>query len=349
MSLFYKWLSCALFVFFTPFTWGMTLHGVIEGTDLRWNNGITLGGYVTLSNWKSMSNLEPTHQWAPGTFLAVTSDKMTLQGPTNEVEIDFQVAGIEYGLGQAAERFTERGAGVLGAKCDVSIQQGSTAKVIGNNCSANESYKTVGSGERFTPFQFIRPIISVDEQELVQSLADAGSIAGTYTGMTTVQPMYYFKSATGTWTYRYAQSVPVILQIVYNPAGLESLEVQGSGVIEPDYDTLNQQVSGEAYFDVVAKGSLANGIKLTLDEIDYELEHEDAGIEPIPYSISCVGSCEFNQLVTSGKLNHKETIVSGGDTEVSFQLRVHYDNLQANDVETGTYRDEFTIYLEEAL
>lgn len=349
MSLLYKWLSGTIFVLFTPFALGITLHGVVEGTDLRWSNGVTSDDYVTLSNWKPMSNLEPTHEWAPGTFLAVTNNNMTLQGPGNEVEIDFQVVGIEYGLGQAAERFTERGTGFPGSKCDVSIQQDSTATVLGNNCSANESYKTVDSGERYTPFQFIRPIISVDENALVQALADAGPVAGTYTGMVTVQPVYYFKSATGTWTYRYAQSVPVILQIVYNPAELQSLEVQGNGVIEPDYDTLNHQVSGEAYFDIVAKGLFTKGVKLTLDDSEYELMHENSGIEPIPYSISCVGSCEFNQLVTSGELNHTETIVSGGDTEVSFQLRIHYDNLKANHVETGTYRDEFTIYVEEAL
>ena len=349
MSSFFKFFNVITFSSLTPLAIAATLHGEIEGVDLRWNNGQVSGDYVTLSNWSPMSGLEPTHEWVPGTFLSATSDKMVLQGPAGDVEIDFKVSGIEYGLGQANAHFTDRGTGFPGSRCDVSIQQSGTAKVLGSNCSANESYKTTSATERYTPFQFARPIISIDEQALVQSLADAGSVAGVYTGMVTVQPVYHFKSASGTWTYRYAATVPIILQLQYNPAELQSLDVQGSGIIEPVYDTLNHQVSGETYFEVMAKGVFTKGIKLTLDDIAYELEHEDDGVSAIPYSISCLGSCEFNQLVSSGQLNHSETTVTGGDTEVSFQLRVHYDDLEANQIETGTYRDEFTIYVEEAL
>ncbi|NDJ80267.1 hypothetical protein GXP65_04470 [Vibrio campbellii] len=350
MSLLYKKLVALIFVFYLSNVGAATLHGVIEGSQLWWNNGQSMGNYVALSNWKPINGLTPTHEWLPGTFLTLPNNTITLQGPGGEVNVEITVAGLEYELGQASAHFTDRGAPMIGSSsCNVSEQQGSTTRLIGNNCVANESYVTTDPAIQYTPFQFVRPLLEVDSNAVVQAFKNSGVVSGVYSGMVTVQPVYYFKSNTGTWTYRYAASVPMIVMIDYTAASLDSVQIEGNGVIQPTYDTLNHKVSGDTLFNIVAKGSFTSGVQLTLDDVPYEMEFESTGVENLPYNISCIGACSQSQLVVDGIRQQPEAVITGSDSEVSFRLKVHYDAADADKIETGQYRGEFSFYLEEAL
>ena len=331
-------------------SFAVTLVGVIEGGELRWTNAREVGSYIVLSNWKPVGGLTPTSEWAPGTFLSTPNSDVTLSGPKEDVAIEFGVVGVEYGLGQAADKFVERGDTPFGAReCDVLQMQNSRAMLVGTNCTTSETYSTGSSNVQYTPFQFVRPIIQADSDAIMRAFEGIEPVAGLYTGAIFLQPTYYFTSASGTWTNRYAASVPVNVQIRFVPANLENVDIVGNGVIKPSYDTVNYEVSGETTFDITATGVFTEGIKLTLDDTDYDLEFETEGVASIPYSISCSGGCEHTELVLEGVLNQPDTIVTGTDTEVSFQLKVHYDDLKAGEVETGHYNDQFVIYLEEAL
>lgn len=350
MNLLYKKLVAFTLVFCFSNAGASTLHGVIEGSQLWWNNGQSIGNYVALSNWKPINGLTPTHEWLPGTFLTSPNNIINLQGPGGDVNVEIDVAGLEYGLGQASSQFNGRGDPMLGSSpCNVSEQQGSTARLIGGNCVANESYVTSDSAIQYTPFQFIRPILEVDSNAIVQAFKNSGVVSGVYSGMVTVQPVYYFKSNTGTWTYRYAASVPMVVMIDYTAAGLDSVQVEGTGVMQPTYDTLNHKVSGDTLFNVVAKGSFTGGVQMTLDDVPYEMEFESTSAPNLPYSISCIGACSQSQLVVDGIRQQPEALITGSDSEVSFQLKVHYDAVDADKIETGQYRGEFAFYLEEAL
>lgn len=326
-----------------------TLNGELEGDRVRWTNGQETGSYITLSNWKPMSGLKPTSEWVPGTFLLPPTTNLILTGPGGDVNVSMTVAGLEYELGQASEKFTTRGTPLAAlGQCTTSQQVGSLAKVYGESCVAGESYRTSSTGVLHTPFQFVRPILQLDSTELVQAFRDAQVAGGVYTGMIPINPVYYFKSPTGTWTYQQA-SVPMMVSISYIPASLDHVQVSGMGVIEPQYDTVNHQVSGETFFDITATGVFPQGVNLSLDNKVYEMDFETDEVRSIPYSISCVGGCNDSELVKEGIPSVLETSVIGGENTVSFQLRVHYDNITAAEVETGQYRGEFVIYIEESL
>ncbi len=350
MNLLYRKIFTVIACVWQSTAFGATLNGEIEGDQIRWLNGQEVGEYVTLSNWKPMSGLMPTSEWVPGTFLSPPATSLTLSGPGGDVTVSMTVAGLEYELGQASEQFTQRGSPLSAlTQCATSQQIGSSAKVFGSNCVAQESYRTSGSGILHTPFQFLRPILQLDSAEFVQAFRDAQVSGGVYTGMIPVNPVYYFKSSTGTWTYQQAPSMPMMVSISYVPASLDHVQVSGNGVIEPQYDTVNHQVSGETFFDITASGVFPQGVNLSIDDKTYEMDFETTEAASIPYSISCVGGCSEFELVKEGIPNVLETSVVGGENTVSFQLRVHYDNITAAEVETGQYRGEFVIYIEEAL
>lgn len=350
MSLLYKTIGLAVLFSFHSLVHAVTLNGVIERGELRWTNGQTQDDYIALSNWTPMNNgLVPTDEWVPGTFLGTPPSTISFSGSGGEVSVNMTVAGLNYALGQSSQYFTERGDPMPGlSACSIS-RQSATAELIGSNCVATESYKTESVDKKYTPFQFVRPILQADSESIVQTFREAKLPSGTYSGTILVQPVYYFKSPTGSWTYRTAKSVATTVRIRYEAANLESLIVRGDGVIPPEYDTLNHRVSGETFFDVLATGYFTNGVILTLDDIPYELEYKSDNSISIPYSITCVGNCEHTELVSSGKLLNESTIITGAETSVDFRLKVHYDNIEVNQVETGQYNDEFVIYVEEAL
>lgn len=350
MSFLYKAIGLAALFGFHSLVNAATLNGVLEGGELRWTNGQLQGDYIALTNWTPMNNgLVPTDEWVPGTFLGTPASTITFSGPGGDVSVSMTVAGLNYALGQSSQHFTERGDPMPGlSPCSIS-KQSATVELIGANCVAKDSYKTDSVDKKYTPFQFIRPILEADSDAIVQAFRDAELTSGTYTGMLVVQPVYYFKSPTGSWTYRTAKSVVTTVRIRYEAASLENLIVRGDGVIPPEYDTLNHRVSGKTYFDVLATGYFTEGVVLTLDDIPYELEYESDNSITIPYSITCVGNCEHTDLVSSGKLSNESTIITGGENRVHFRLRVHYDNIEVNQVETGQYNDQFVIYVEEAL
>ncbi|MCW8335439.1 hypothetical protein [Vibrio paucivorans] len=330
-----------------------TLNGVIEGQSLRWQNAQQQGEWLTLTNWQPISGIEPTSEWIPGTFMTQPGSEIILSNSNGEqVQIPFTVAGLEYGLGQAADVFSLVPNGYLGgAVCADSELSATSAKVVGAQCVANQAYKTASSSLMYTPYQFVRPIYETNSEDIIAAFRDAGVGSGQYVGTTMVSPAYMFKSPTGTWTYRQASSVPMTVSLRYIAANLESVEVQGDGIIEPTYDTVNYTVSGETYFHVTAKGNFVQGVKLSFDDVDYSME---AGIDealPLPYSISCI-ECEDTNVVNEGvlQLHDGETVVGKEQNEsVSFKLRVHYDDVAGDRLETGQYRGEFNVYFEAAL
>lgn len=353
----YSYVANAFFliiIFFHNGAESATLNGVLNGDELRWTNAIEQGGYYTLSNWQPVSGLAPTTEWSPGTFIGQPLSELTMtNGFAEQVTVNIQLAGIQYGLGGAASHFTQRGQVISSINlCDNTQQSQDSAIVIGHDCIANESYLASSS---YTPFQFVRPILALNKMDIVQAFQNADLPSGTYTGTIFARPAYIFRTPTGSWTYRNALSVPISVSIRYEAANLLSVSTIGTGVMQPRYDTTKNTVSGEAIFAVQTIGFFTNGIKLTFSDDDgdnqFLLDHEDPALDShIPYSIDCP-KCEVQEIVKDGKLmvDNGETILQGEGKEINFILRSHYDSVGVNQVETGMYRDTFVVYFEENL
>ncbi|MBT0139010.1 hypothetical protein HAS15_21560 [Vibrio campbellii] len=339
----------------------LTLSAKLTGEELFWQNGMRVSSYLTSTNWQVMGGLAPTMEWSPGTFMSTsvdpgTDDVVLKDTLGNEVTVQLEVSGMQYGLGAAADKFSRqknstRGSGTIGT-CPQYQLQPSVAFAIGSDCEAGLTYQ---STVPFTPFQFARPLITLSDAALTRAFTEAKVPQGTYSGHVMVAPFYMYRSQGGAWTYRQFGPVPVTLQIHYIPALLRDVTIIGSGEMIPHYDTTNHSVSGEAQFEVIAQGGgLTSGLKLTFEHDGdgaFELKHSDTLLNSvIPYSLRCK-KCDTPDIITDGVLNVSSdgTIVSGGsERSLVFQLVASFE-AQVDDVETGLYSDKVVVIFEENL
>lgn len=347
-------LSCiGIGLLFSNMALAVTLNAVIDGGEMTWRNGIKQQNHLLPSNWVPLSGLRTTTDWVPGTFMSKPESQIELRGPAgNSVTVDFEVVGLEYNLGQSSGRFVTSDDLPAGySRCQHSRQSGDTAYVVGFQCIAEQGYSAPLA---HTPFQFVRPIIKVDEQAVIEAFQEAKVPSGQYSANSFVHPAYMFKSATGTWTYRKAASVPVTLSLRYKAANLTDIQVIGDGVIYPNYDQVNRTVSGSTYFKILAQGYFTNGLKMTFSPdsgSEYELVHTNTGLDKrIPYNIDCE-ECNERSIVEEGKmqLSDNETTIDGQGETIDFDLRVYYQDKGPEYVETGNYTDTFIVYFEENL
>jgi hypothetical protein len=330
----------------------LTLSAKLTGQELFWQNGMRVSGYLTSTNWQVMGNLPPTMEWSPGTFMPAPGTSVVLEDALgNQVTVPLEVSGMHYGLGAAADKFSPQGSTPgSGTTCSTYQLQSAVALAIGSGCVAGNAYQ---STVHFTPFQFARPLITLNDADLTSAFAAAKVPQGTYSGHVMVAPFYMYRSQGGAWTYRQFGPVPVTLQIHYIPAFLTGVTIIGDGVMAPDYDTTNHSVSGETRFVVTARGGFTSGLKLSFDDNGdgaYELKHSDTSLNSaIPYSLRCP-SCADPDVITDGalQLSNGETTVSGSGSLLVFDLLASFE-AQADDVETGHYFDQVVVYFEENL
>ena len=327
----------------------LTLSAKLTGEELFWQNGIRVSTYLTSTEWQIMGNLPPTMEWSPGTFMSAAADSVVLEDALgNTVTVPLEVSGMHYGLGAAADKFSKQGSTPgSGPTCSNYQTQDVVARAIGSGCVAGNAYQ---STVHFTPFQFARPLITLNDAGLTSAFTAAKVPQGTYSGHVMVAPFYMYRSQGGAWTYRQFGPVPVTLQIHYIPAFLTEVTITGDGVMNPDYDTTNHTVSGETRFFVTAQGEFTSGLKLTFDDNGdgaYELKHSDPLLSSvIPYSLRCP-SCDNSDVITNGvpQLTNGETTVSGSGSTLTFDLVASFE-AQADDVETGNYSDLVVVYFE---
>lgn len=330
-----------------------TLNGILKGGSITWLNAIHQSDYLVLSNWQPIGELTPTKEWVPASVFGNSASIDYLTNNTGvQVSVDLQVSGLEYGLGKSSGHFNQRGTppNTL-SSCQITQQADEYAFIIGANCFGKKSYLSTGN---YTPFQFVRPVISINEEALIDSFRNTEAASGVYTGTVMIKAGYVFRSPTGTWTYRSAPSVPITLSIRYEASSLNSIKMTGTGIIQPDYDKKNHTVSGWTQYLIQANGYFTDGLKLTfVDNGDgrFQLEHKNDNInKSIPYSIDCF-KCIDKEVVKNGGINVNEgiTTLQGDGDSINFRLKVHYDNINVGSVETGAYQDSFIVYFEENL
>lgn len=343
-----KLLLCSVCLL-SPMTHALTLNARLTGEELVWQNGMRVDGYLTSTNWQILGGLAPTIEWAPGTFMAepLPLKEMTLSNGTDSVTIPVEISGMQYGLGAAADKFPDQVPTPGGMPCSNFRMQPAIASVIGSGCVAGNAYK---GSTFYTPFQFARPLVTIDDAKLISAFRAAipSLPEGTYSGTIATSPFYMYRSQGGAWTYRQFGPMPLSVQIRYVPAFLTNVQILGNGVMTPTYDTINYSVSGDTAFKVKASGLFTSGVKLTFEDRTYELKHSDLESR-IAYDVTCP-SCSDPLIVKDGalKLTSGETIVPGSGSFVGFDLLVHFEALDS-EVKTGRYADSIVVYFEENL
>ncbi|HIF9228192.1 TPA: hypothetical protein ACX6S2_003756 [Photobacterium damselae] len=327
-----------------------TLTAKLVGNDLSLYNAQVNGEYISPSDWLITGDLYPTKEWVPGTFLGTSSNQIHLNGPSGDISFSFEVVGVEYRLGSASGYFKNLVNSPKGMKTCTSIEQdGSWVKLIGDNCIADQAYV---SDVDYTPFQFARPIIRVDKDELIQAFKDVNAEAGFYRGSISINPFFGFKSSQGAWTYKSSLSYPISLQIQYQPAALDSIDISGNGILEPVYNKGKQTISSQTDYVITAKGAFPTGLNLTfLPNGDglFDLKYvKSLSGNSIPYSIDC-DKCLDNKIVDNGILITKDTSISEPGNEIQFSLHIHYDSIDASKLMSGNYFDSFIIMFEPQL
>ncbi|NVH46725.1 hypothetical protein [Photobacterium damselae] len=327
-----------------------TLTAKLVGNDLSLYNAQVNGEYISPSDWLITGDLYPTKEWVPGTFLGTSPNQIHLNGPSGDISFSFEVVGVEYRLGAASGYFKKLVSSPKGMKtCALIEQDSSWVKLIGDNCIAAQAYV---SDVDYTPFQFARPIIKVDKDELVQAFKDANAEAGFYRGSISINPFFGFKSFQDAWTYKSSFSYPISLQIQYHPAALDSIDISGNGVLEPVYNKGSQTISSQTDYVITAKGAFPSGLNLTfLPNGDglFDLKYvKSLSGNSIPYSIDC-DMCLDNEIVDNGVLITKDTSISESGNEIQFSLHIHYDLIDASKLMSGNYFDSFVIMFEPQL
>lgn len=347
---------------FTNSATAFTINYTLTGEKLVSHNVIPyINGTSVPSDWKPISGISPTLQWQAGQ-VSSTATEMRLtntQDPTKSFVLDFSLKGVSYNGSAGFESISSETLFSGGSPCDDITPAGNIFDVMKSNsstlypvpeCVTSYSVKSTTSVQ---PFYFVRPIFDMPEDALKQVLSVSATPSmpeGTYTGSIPVVIKYYYKSSAGVTTYRLIRD-QLSVRINYIPSYLTSVTIDGDGILEPVYDTNANTVSSSVssgIFSVNAQGMFSNGLRMVFDANHRYVMTSSDGIE-LPYSLVC-SDCLPPQIVTAGVLQDTVSVAPGDNvTQIIYDLQFSYNDIKAEDVETGKYSDQVTIIFEEVL
>jgi hypothetical protein len=342
-----------------------SMYGTLTGNSkVFWNTAEPAAtaavGDVTPSYWDVVMP-RATSEWYPGSLWdASLASSVTFtdkeSGESFDATIDWR--GVQYNMGSAATSFSDHnyaGSGHVGGTGGVASCSGGTVGAIstmlqaGGECVSDKGFSTTVG--QVTPFQFIRPIVSLpDLKTKIQGLP-----SGRYTAMTSYQPVYFYKSGSGALTYT-LQSKPLSITVDYTAAYFVNARIVNGedGVITPVYDKDKNRVTGRHLYTVDVQGLFPDGVKMTFDEAaGYVMNlttKASAASKPLPYSIDCPVGCKGRRsIVKDGVLVGDNEVVTTFTTNteghVRFNLATSYD-ASGDDVDSGTYEGSFNVTFE---
>ncbi|HHC6614783.1 hypothetical protein HJ067_21410 [Vibrio parahaemolyticus] len=344
--------------------WSATLNLSLKGDELVFRNAqqSQVSGSYALTDWLVVSDLAPTTHWQPG-MITTTANKFILKGPGGSVELPIKLTGIEYNTAGVSDLISEDQPLVSGPSCSgsisnnggiISFTHGSSASTVGmnsENCFSGLSYYL---SKNVQPFYFVRPIFSLNKQDMLTAFESLGDpLGGIYTGNIPISLKYYYK-ANGITTYRNISIATFSVQVNYYSDTVKSIQADALKVIEPIYDKSNHTASGETEFNILVNGYFQSGIRMTFADKEYTMKPVNSdGFSEIPYYIRCE-TCEVISIVENGKLTIDaqtpvERRVKGATNSFEYKLKVGYENISAENISSGEYLDTFTVIVEEIL
>ncbi|WP_132941821.1 hypothetical protein [Vibrio crassostreae] len=310
--------------------------------NLRWNNANSISGgqHYTPSQWSVVNNLPPTQEWVPGGLLNNTPTMLTLTSGGSAVDVPFKVIGFEYNTGSVMPNI---GSLQAGSTCSGANSSGKVIRVTGvSGCLYKHS---LIYDSTFSPYSFIRPIVDIDTGVLVDAFN--GLPKGVYRGTINVSNFYeYIAPSSSGIRARRIKDIPLTLEVDYEPSFISSVTFNGDRELKVFYDLTSNVVRGETMFVAQAQGWFTNGLSISLLPSRTNYVMKGPSLTEIPYSIECL-DCRSVVLVEEGNVVTAETSREGENAAtLNLNIRVSFQEVDLNSVESGLYSDTFILVFE---
>lgn len=346
-----------IFILFSVNAYSSNMYATLTGSSTpNWNTVVPIpeiSGGIAPSYWDTKQP-KATSEWYPGSLSGNETQTITFidQEAGSQFVTEIEWKGVQYNMGSSSKSFdevtsTDIGSGIAGSSCNTSMIHIpiSTASQSGGLCASDHGFKT--SGERVTPFQFIRPVINLPN--LAEDIKDAPS--GRYTAFTSYYPVYFYKSQSGIMTYSML-SEALFVHLDYTAAYFIDAVKIGNGVITPKYDKENKKVSGQTDYEINVSGLFPDGVRMTFSNDSYEMIAGTESEKVLPYSIVCSIGCGNRDIVINGKLANDipdgkviTTAKTTSEGVVNVKLDISYE-AKADDVISDQYNGVFLVIFE---
>ncbi|HIF9079027.1 TPA: hypothetical protein ACX6NV_003945 [Photobacterium damselae] len=319
----------------------------LTGDQWTWISANTASGYLVPSLWDIPLNQPAAESIILGGPVDTSASSIQLTGTGGSVNIPVSLAGMEYRLSSMAGYQP-----IAGSTANTQIK-GSKVFVIGSGVGNLE----VSLDSLESPITHYRPIMkNIDTNVWIKAFRDAKLPKGRYQGLMNITVPYdYYRSGT-----RIRNTLLLTSRIIvdYEPAVLNTISVEGDGLIDPIYHFPNT-VSGKTDYVVNASGYFPNGVLMGLKppiggSPFYEMTGKNPG-ESIKYDVTCRSGCSGkNQIIVNGQgrintTDNRMKIDAASPTTAQARLQVSFDNKPMSEVSNDTYRDSFVLVFEAAL
>ncbi|MGF1903071.1 hypothetical protein [Aliivibrio sifiae] len=316
--------------------------------EIEVDNAVVLGnGIYSPNQWTPISNLTPTKKFIPSSLLSNSPDKLSLTNEKGDtISVSIKAIGMSYNL--SGNKATKEANTYISPTCSTSEMTSNMVHLFDEqqtNCSSDFA---ISFDKEVSPFYFYRPILSIDNNNLLSALD--GKSSGRYVGVLSGGFKYYYLSFGGALTYRIVPE-SIVVTINYEPNYLTNVDVIGDGVMQPVYS--GTSVSSHTQYSINASGNFKHGLAMVLSEQDYSLFSE-SGESKIPFSITCNNAnCINNEWVKNGELKlengYTEYLSPSNANNINFNIDLNYDDIKSSQVESANYSTSFTVMFEAIL
>ncbi|HIF9121154.1 TPA: hypothetical protein ACX6SG_002089 [Photobacterium damselae] len=318
------------------------LNANITGNKISYRN-ITnsISGDKVITSWIPVKNLLPAKSWSPGFIFNPTN--VSLSGPGGNINISnaIKVIGLEYRSNDSLN--TVDNMNMPGSECGRYGHTGTDVYVISNSSTMCHSKSVFSSNSRM-PFHFIRPILDINESDIISSFESLSNKAeGFYSGNVVVNYVYAYEQLNGVITWRNMRE-NINISFYYKPNIITSISLDDPNihnmVIMESSDP--SKITGTTVFNITAKGYFNNGIGLKLVETNRYKLFDVKSRHTIDFSVFCP-NCNDSTLVDKGAVKTNETVISGlKGEEIHFPIEVKFEEDKVS-IPIGEYYGQFTI------
>ncbi|MCK8075882.1 hypothetical protein MSG34_06920 [Vibrio sp. 1CM2L] len=320
----------------------ITIRGETSGSHFRWVTGATaFEDYsIPFDAYFNRGQQGATAKWIPGGLYNVANANsivLTLDGGVTQVTVPIELSGMMYGMEAASSEGDSQN---IASVCPENTSSTPYLYVIGTNCFYD---KYIEQDYLDGAYHFAKPILKLNETAVASAFK--GAPDGVYKGTVPVKFNHRWTNFNGTWTQTIYDEL-LTIEIKNTANEITNVIVTQRDEMTPQYDLLNETVSGRTHYPVLAQGRFHTGLRLSLKDVNRQYKLTGPSGSEIPYSIEC-SECQDSTLVDSGQvLNSTTLILDAGATEINFNIDVFYEDADLNSIEHGRYQDSFVLLFE---
>ncbi|TOB38351.1 hypothetical protein [Vibrio parahaemolyticus] len=320
------------------------ISGVVQGDKLTWQSAQTTASGLTPAVWDLPLSLPSAEKVTPGGPSSASERTLVLSGAGTTVSVPLTIEGVSYRLTSNASMGGSTGS----ASTTVS---GNSAVVMG----AGVGNATVTLSTLSTPFSHYRPMIkSIDASVWLAAFKTAGAGKGVYQGVINYSIPYDYTR--DNVLVRYIVPATLVVSLDYNPAQLNTVDVTGSGIIQPQYYGYPERlVGGSTQYTINATGLFPNGVAMGLKALTTHYQLLSQSSNPpvgIDYNVECTNGCDgATRIITNGapdidSLANRLTIRSTNNTSAQAIITVSFSDKKLSELNGDVYQGTFVLLFE---